>query len=53
MPGRAAIATAVDRSIACGMTFYTVVAVLQIAALLGVAYWALPATAFDGQVLSI
>ncbi len=39
---------AVDRSIACGMTFYTAVAVLQMAALLGVAYWALPATAFTG-----
>ena len=39
----------VDRSIACGMTFYTAVAVLQIAALLGVAYWALPWTAFEGK----
>ena len=40
---------AVDRSIACGMTFYTGVAVLQIAALLGVAYCALPSTAFTGS----
>ena len=49
MPGRGAIATAVDRSIACGMTFYTAVAVLQIAALLGVAYWALPEHGLRGQ----
>jgi O-antigen/teichoic acid export membrane protein len=40
---------AVDRSIACGMTFYTGVAILQMAALLGVAYWALPSTAFEGH----
>jgi Na+-driven multidrug efflux pump len=32
----------VNRTIACGMCFYTAMAVLQIAALLGVAYWALP-----------
>jgi O-antigen/teichoic acid export membrane protein len=32
----------VDRSIACGMNFYAAVAVLQMAALLAVAYWALP-----------
>jgi Na+-driven multidrug efflux pump len=32
----------VDRAIACGMTFYAAMAVLQVAALLGVAYWALP-----------
>jgi O-antigen/teichoic acid export membrane protein len=32
----------VDRAIACGMTFYAVMAVLQAAALLAVAYWALP-----------
>ena len=43
----------VDRSIACGMTFYTAMAVLQIAALLGVAYWALPATAFGGQAYEL
>ncbi len=43
----------VDRSIACGMTFYTVVAVLQVAALLGVAYWALPMTAFDGKAYEL
>ncbi len=35
---------AVDRSIACGMNFYAAVAVLQMAALLVVAYWALPHT---------
>jgi O-antigen/teichoic acid export membrane protein len=40
--------SAVDRSIACGMTFYTVVAVLQMAALLAVGYWALPYTAWTG-----
>ena len=34
----------VDRAIACGLNFYTAMAVLQIAALLGVAYWALPHT---------
>src|SRR5271169_3280510 len=33
---------AVDRAIACGMSFYAAVALLQMAALLGVAYWALP-----------
>jgi O-antigen/teichoic acid export membrane protein len=40
---------AVDRSIACGMTFYTFVAVLQMAALLAVGYWALPHTAWIGN----
>jgi len=39
---------AVDRSIACGINFYTAVAFLQVAALLGVAYWALPHTAYEG-----
>ena len=34
----------VDRAIACGMNFYAVMAVLQIVALLGVAYWFLPHT---------
>ena len=32
----------VDRAIACGMNFYAAMAILQIAALLGVAYWGLP-----------
>jgi O-antigen/teichoic acid export membrane protein len=32
----------VDRAIACGLNFYTAMSVLQIGALLGVAYWALP-----------
>jgi len=32
----------VNRAIACGMNFYLAMAILQIAALLGVAYWALP-----------
>ena len=34
----------VNRTIACGLSFYTVMAVLQVAALLGVAYGALPYT---------
>jgi len=33
---------AVERSIACGINFYMAVALLQVAALLSVAYWALP-----------
>jgi O-antigen/teichoic acid export membrane protein len=37
----------VDRAIACGMNFYAAMAVLQIAALLGVAYWALPHSKLD------
>ena len=32
----------VDRAVACGTTFYAVMAVLQAGALLAVAYWALP-----------
>ncbi len=40
---------AVNRSIACGMNFYTGMAVLQIAALLAVAYWALPNSSFTGE----
>jgi Na+-driven multidrug efflux pump len=40
---------AVDRSIACGMTFYTGVAFLQMAALLAVGYWALPSTPWTGE----
>jgi O-antigen/teichoic acid export membrane protein len=32
----------VDRAIACGMNFYMLTALIQVAALLGVAYWALP-----------
>ena len=43
----------VDRSIACGMTFYSVVAVVQMGALLAVAYWALPATAFLGDAYEL
>jgi O-antigen/teichoic acid export membrane protein len=35
------------------MTFYTAVAVLQIAALVGVAYWALPETAFEGKAYEL
>ena len=33
----------VDRAVACGMTFYAVVALIQAAALLGVAYFGIPA----------
>jgi O-antigen/teichoic acid export membrane protein len=40
---------AVDRTIACGMTFYTGVAVLQMTALLAVGYWALPTTDWTGE----
>jgi len=36
----------VDRAVACGLNFYTAMALVQIAALLGVAYWALPLTSF-------
>src|SRR3984957_7833240 len=32
----------VNRAIACGLNFYMAMAVVQIIALLGVAYWALP-----------
>jgi O-antigen/teichoic acid export membrane protein len=38
----------VNRAIACGMTFYAGVAVVQIVALLAVAYAALPHTRFQG-----
>jgi Na+-driven multidrug efflux pump len=34
----------VNRAIACGLNFYAAMAILQMAALLGVAYWALPHT---------
>jgi hypothetical protein len=40
---------AVERTIACGLNFYAAVAVLQMAALLGVAYGALPYTAYRGD----
>jgi hypothetical protein len=36
----------VDRAIACGMNFYAAMALVQAAALLGVAYWALPHSEF-------
>jgi O-antigen/teichoic acid export membrane protein len=39
----------VDRGIACGMNFYALVAVLQIAALFGVAYWGLPYTGLQAD----
>ncbi len=40
---------AVNRAIACGLTFYTGVALVQILALLGVAYLAVPYTEFQGE----
>jgi O-antigen/teichoic acid export membrane protein len=38
----------VDRAIACGMNFYAAMALVQVGALLGVAYWALPYSGFQG-----
>ncbi len=40
----------VDRTIACGMTFYAVVAVIQMVVLAGIAYYGLPAK-FRGNTL--
>lgn len=40
---------AVDRTIACGMNFYAAMAVFQVAALMGVAYWALPHQKYTGE----
>ena len=37
----------VDRAIASGMNFYAAMAILQVGALLGVAYWALPRSALQ------
>lgn len=39
----------VDRAIACGLNFYTAMALVQVVALLGVAYQALPHTEFQGD----
>jgi O-antigen/teichoic acid export membrane protein len=39
----------VDRAIACGMNFYSAMAILQVGALLGVAYWALPHSKLHGS----
>ncbi len=36
----------VDRAVACGLNFYAAMALVQVAALLGVAYWALPHSKF-------
>ena len=41
----------VDRAIACGLNFYTAMAILQVAALLGVAYWALPHTTLQVELV--
>ena len=43
----------VDRAIACGMTFYAAMALVQMAALLGVAYGALPFTEFTGEAYGL
>jgi hypothetical protein len=44
----------VDRAVACGMNFYSVMALGQVAALLLVAYWALPHSKFavDSQAMT-
>jgi Na+-driven multidrug efflux pump len=39
----------VDRAVACGTNFYAAMALVQVAALLGVAYWALPYSEFQGD----
>jgi Na+-driven multidrug efflux pump len=39
----------VDRAVACGLNFYTAMAFVQMAALVGVAYWVLPTTGFKGD----
>ncbi len=36
----------VDRAVSCGLNFYAATALVQVAALLGVAYWALPHSKF-------
>ncbi len=36
----------VNRAVACGLNFYAAMALVQVAALLGVAYWALPHSKF-------
>ena len=41
----------VDRAIACGMNFYAAMAIVQMAALLGVAYWALPHTKLQVELV--
>ena len=42
----------VDRAIASGMNFYAAMAILQVAALLGVAYWGLPHSDAPAQLVS-
>ncbi len=39
----------VDRAISCGMNFYAAMALVQVAALLGVAYFVLPESQFRGK----
>jgi len=41
----------VNRTIACGLCFYTAMAVLQIAALLSVAYWGYPTRDFKSALI--
>src|SRR5262249_41541979 len=36
----------VDRAVACGMNFYSAMALVQVVALLGIAYWAMPHSQF-------
>src|SRR3954468_11628272 len=36
----------VDRAVACGLNFYTAMALVQVLALLGITYWALPHSEF-------
>jgi len=43
----------VERSIACGMTFYAIMAVVQAATLLAIAYWALPFTDYRGPAYAL
>ena len=42
----------VDRAIASGMNFYAAMAIVQVAALLGVAYWGLPHSGARAQLVS-
>jgi O-antigen/teichoic acid export membrane protein len=43
----------VDRAVACGLNFYTAMALVQIVALLGVTYLALPHTEFHGDAYDL
>jgi O-antigen/teichoic acid export membrane protein len=43
----------VDRAVACGLNFYSAMALVQVSALLAVAYLALPQTSFRGDSYSL